>query len=135
METEKVCVNLSGAELGTVDVLVARGVYTSRSDAIRAGLRRLMDEHESVVEQATKKATTIGVMLVGKSELERLQREKRRVRLFVVGILRIAPGVTPALAAATIEEIRIIGSLRAPDAVVERLDDRITRGLPGVEIA
>lgn len=36
METEKVCVNLSAAELGTIDVLVAQGLYTSRSDLIRA---------------------------------------------------------------------------------------------------
>jgi hypothetical protein len=31
METEKVCVNLSAAELGAIDVLVAQGLFTSRS--------------------------------------------------------------------------------------------------------
>ena len=133
METEKVCVNLSGAELGTMDVLVAQGLYTSRSDVIRAGLRRVIADHEATVKKATAEQATIGLMFVGRRELERLRDAGKRTRIFAVGILRIDPSVSAALADETIEQIRIVGSLRAPAEVVERLEDRIVRGLPAFD--
>ncbi len=133
METEKVCVNLSGAELGTMDVLVAQGLYTSRSDVIRAGLRRVIAEHETTVKKATTDQATVGLMFVGRRELERLRDAGKRTRIFTVGILRIDPSVSAALADETIEQIRIVGSLRAPAEVVERLEDRIVRGLPAFD--
>ena len=133
METEKVCVNLSGAELGTMDVLVAQGLYTSRSDVIRAGLRRIVADHEPTVKKVTTDQATVGLMVVGRRELERLRDAGKRTRIFTVGILRLDPGISAALADETIEQIRIIGSLRAPDEVVERLGDRIVRGLPAFD--
>jgi hypothetical protein len=45
-------------------------------------------------------------------------------------VLRIEPSITPDLADATIERINILGSLKAPKEVVERLGDRIVHGLP-----
>lgn len=133
METEKVCVNLSGAELGAMDVLVAQGLYTNRSDAIRAGLRRVIADHDPVVKRATRDQATVGLMIVGRRELERLRDSGKRTRIFTVGILRIERTVSADLADETIDQIRIIGSLRAPDEVVERLGDRIVRGLPAFD--
>jgi len=131
METEKVCVNLSAAELGTIDVLVAQGLYTSRSDLIRAGLRAVSEQHGPALQQATRSATTLGLMLVGRRDLERTVREGRRLRLFVVGILRLDSSITPELADQAIEHVQVLGSLRAPQAVLDRLDDRISRNLDG----
>lgn len=94
METEKVCVNLPAAELGKIDVLVAEGLFASRTDLIRAGVR---------------------------------------LSLFVVGVLRIQPSVTPELADATVERIRIFGAVRGPAAVLARLEPRIVRGAENLE--
>ena len=131
METEKVCVNLSAAELGTIDVLVAQGLYTSRSDLIRAGVRAVTEQHEPAFKRATEHATTLGVMLLGKRDLEHTLREGKRLKIFVVGILRLDPSITPELADEAIEHIQVLGSLRAPDAVLKRLEDRISRNLDG----
>ena len=131
METEKVCVNLSAAELGTIDVLVAQGLYTSRSDLIRAGVRAVTEQHEPAFKRATEHATTLGVMLLGKRDLEHTLREGKRLRIFVVGILRLDPSITPDLADEAIEHIQVLGSMRAPDAVLKRLEDRISRNLDG----
>ena len=131
METEKVCVNLSAAELGTLDVLVAQGLYTSRSDAIRAGVRLVSEQHEPALKRATEHATCLGVMLLGKRDLEHTLREGKRLKIFVVGILRLDGAITPDLADEAIEHIQVLGSLRAPEAVVKRLEDRITRNLDG----
>ena len=131
METEKVCVNLSAAELGTIDVLVAQGLYTSRSDVIRAGVRAITDQHETAFKKATDHATCLGVMMLGTRDLELTLREGKRMRIFVVGILRLDNTVTPDLADEAIEHIQVLGALRAPAAVLERLEDRITRNLEG----
>ena len=131
METEKVCVNLSAAELGTIDVLVAQGLYTSRSDAIRAGVRAISEQHEPAFKKATEHATCLGLMLLRRQELEHTLREGKRLKIFVVGILRLADSITPDLADEAIEHIQVLGSIRASAAVLERLEDRITRNLDG----
>jgi Arc/MetJ-type ribon-helix-helix transcriptional regulator len=131
METEKVCVNLSGAELGAIDVLVAQGLYTSRSDLIRAGVRAVTEQHEPALKRATRHATCFGVMVLTRSYLQKVVQDGKRLKVFVVGICRISDDVSPELAAEAIEEIQVLGSLRAPQPVLARLGDRISRNLDG----
>ena len=129
METEKVCVNLSAAELGAIDVLVAQGLYTSRSDLIRAGIRDITERHSLALSRATEHATCIGMMLIGRRQLEQAVREKKRLRVFVVGILRIDSTVTPDLADEAIEVVQVLGSIKGPQPVLDRLADRTSRNL------
>ena len=131
METEKVCVNLSAAELGTIDVLVAQGLYTSRSDVIRAGVRAISEQHEPAFRKATEHATCLGLMLLRRQELEHTLREGKRLKVFVVGILRLDGSITPDLADEAIEHIQVLGSIRDPDPVLKRLADRTSRNLEG----
>lgn len=131
METEKVCVNLSAAELGTIDVLVAQGLFTSRSDLIRAGVRAVTEEHEPAFRKATEHATCLGVMMLGKRDLEHTLREGKRLKIFVVGILRLDAAITPDLADEAIEHVQVLGTIRAPAAVLKRLADRTSRNLEG----
>ena len=132
METEKVCVNLSAAELGAIDVLVAQGLYTSRSDVIRAGVREVTEQHRPSLDRVTKTATCIGVMALDRHHLERyVVEEGKRLRIFVVGILRLDKDIPPDLADEAIERIQILGSLRASPEVLARLEDRISRNLDG----
>lgn len=129
METEKVCVNLSAAELGEIDVLVAQGLYTSRSDLIRAGIRSVTDLHEQALTRVRSHATCLGVMLLTRGHLEQVVREDKRLRVFVVGILRIDNRVSPELADQAIEHVQVLGSIKAPQPVLDRLADRISRNL------
>ena len=129
METEKVCVNLSGAELGAIDVLVAQGLFTSRSDVIRAGIREITERHAVALERITKQATCLGVMLLTRPHLEAVVRKGERLHVVVVGILRIAGDVTPDLADAAIERMQVVGSVKASAVVLDRLGDRVSRNL------
>ena len=131
METEKVCVNLSAAELGTIDVLVSQGLYTSRSDVIRSGIRAVHERHEPEFRRAIDHATCLGMMIILKRDLEHTLREGKRMKVFVVGILRIESKVTPELADEAIESIQVLGSIRGPAPVLKRLEDRISRNLEG----
>jgi Arc/MetJ-type ribon-helix-helix transcriptional regulator len=132
VETEKVCVNLPAAELGKIDVLVAEGLYASRTDVIRNGIRLVIDAHPEPVQRVAP-GSRIGYQLLMKSELDAARRAGTRLTLFVVGVLRIHGSVTPELADETIERIRIFGAVRGPDAVLRRIDDRIIRGAENLE--
>jgi Arc/MetJ-type ribon-helix-helix transcriptional regulator len=133
METEKVCVNLPAAELGKIDVLVAEGLFASRTDVIRNGIRLVIDHHDDAIQRATLADTRIGYQLLTKTELMAARQLRRRVSTVVIGVLRIQGSVTPELADETIERIRIFGAVRGPAEVLERIDDRIIRGSDNLE--
>lgn len=133
METEKVCVNLPAAELGKIDVLVASGLFASRTDLIRNGIRSILDTHDDAVRRVARTEARIGYQLLMRSELEAARNARQPLSLFVVGVLRIQGSVTPALADAGIEKIRIFGAVRGPDAVIRRIEDRIVRGGENLE--
>ena len=128
MDTEKVCVNLPAAELGKIDVLVAQGLYSSRTDLIRAGIRRTIEENSEGIHHVISGGARIGYQILSKSELESARRGGTKLSIFVIGVLRIQSNVTPELVDDTIEQIQIFGSVKGPAAVIERLGDRIMRG-------
>ena len=127
METEKVCVNLPAAELGKIDVLVAEGLYASRTDVIRSGIREVLESHHETVERVVHTAR-MGYQLLTRGELETARHTGRKLSVFVVGVLRITNNVSPDLADAAIDRIRILGAVRGPDEVLRRIEDRIVRG-------
>jgi len=127
VETEKVCVNLPAAELGKIDVLVGEGLYASRTDVIRNGIRLVLESHHEQVARVVRSAR-MGYQLVLRSELEQARASGRRLSIYVVGVLRFGGNVTPELADATIERIRVFGTVRGPAPVLARIGDRIVRG-------
>ena len=130
METEKVCVNLPAAELGKIDVLVAEGLYASRTDLIRAGIRTVLEANPGPVDRVVVSGgARVGYQLLTRGELEEWKEEGKQLDLFVVGVLRIQNNVSAELAEATIARVRIFGSLRGPADVLNRLEPRVTRGL------
>jgi Arc/MetJ-type ribon-helix-helix transcriptional regulator len=133
VETEKVCVNLPAAELGKIDVLVAEGLFASRTDVIRNGIRLVIAHHEDTIQRATMADSRIGYQLLTKTELTAARALNRRLSIFVIGVLRIQGSVTPELADEAIERIRIFGAVRGPAEVLERIDDRIIRGSENLE--
>jgi Arc/MetJ-type ribon-helix-helix transcriptional regulator len=128
MDTEKVCVNLPAAELGKIDVLVAQGLYSSRTDLIRAGIRRTLEENNDAVQRVAIGSTGIGYMLMTKADLVEARAAKKKLKYLVVGVLRIEKSVSPELAEEAIEKVQIFGSLKGPHAVIERLGDKVVHG-------
>lgn len=130
VETEKVCVNLPAAELGKIDVLVAEGLYASRTDLIRSGIRSVLEANTEPVDRVVVSGgARVGYQLLSRGELEEWRAEGQQVDLFVVGVLRIQNNVPADLAEATIARIRIFGSLRGPADVLNRIEGRVIRGL------
>lgn len=121
------CVNLPAAELGKIDVLVAEGLYASRTDVIRSGIRLVLESNDETVRRVVHSAM-VGYQVLLRGDLEHARKSGQRMSIFVVGVLRIPNNVSPDLADAAIERIRILGTVRGPDAVLKRIEDRILRG-------
>lgn len=131
---EKVTVNLGPVDVGKVDLLVSEGLYGSRTDFIRTAVRRQIEEHELILHEAVlRRQFTIGYVQQGRGDLERLRAKGERLRARVVGVYRLSKDVTPELADDVLEQVWVLGSFRAPQAVKERLRRKIVRGVRDAE--
>ena len=123
---EKITINLGHVDLGRIDLLVAEGYYSNRTDFIRTAIRNQLDRcSESVATSASKRRLDVGLRHYGREELEALQAAGATVRIQVLGLAVIAPDVAPELARATIASVEVLGAFQASSAVKAALRDRI----------
>lgn len=126
LDSEKVTINLGLVDLGKVDLMVQEGFYSSRTDFIRTAIRNHLSTHDEALRQAiTRKTLALGLMDISRADLEAAKKSGKRLRIQVVGLARIADDVSPALAAATIESVAVLGAFHASAAVRAALKDRI----------
>jgi Arc/MetJ-type ribon-helix-helix transcriptional regulator len=117
---------MSVVDLGQIDLLVEEGFYSSRTDFIRTAIRNLLINHSDVVKQSVvRKSMALGAMTFSRGDLERTLAGGEMVEIRVVGLLDLDRSITPELARATIKSIKVMGVLRASDAVKAALADRM----------
>jgi Arc/MetJ-type ribon-helix-helix transcriptional regulator len=123
---EKITINVGCVDLGQIDLLVQEGFYSNRSDLIRTAIRNHLSRHTEVVQKTVaRKALVLGIERYGVAELEAAKAARQMLQIRVLGLAVIAPDVSPALAAATIESITVLGALHASAAVKAALADRL----------
>jgi Arc/MetJ-type ribon-helix-helix transcriptional regulator len=126
-DSEKITINLGLVDLGQVDLLVGEGFYSNRTDFIRTAIRNQLAVHAEPIRQTiARKTIVLGLQLIGRQELETALASGSRLRLRVLGLIRIAKDVSPKLARDAIESLEILGALEATPAVKAALADRIT---------
>jgi Arc/MetJ-type ribon-helix-helix transcriptional regulator len=125
-DSEKLTINLSFVDLGSIDLLVRDGFYSNRSDFIRTAIRNQLATHADTARQAVSRLTLeLGLRTFARQDLEAVQAAGERLRIRVLGLAVIADDVTPDLARATIESITVLGALHAPAEVKTALADRL----------
>lgn len=125
-ESEKITINLGYVDLGRIDLLVQEGFYSNRTDFIRTAIRNQLGTHaEEVSRSLERKTLELGLRDIGVADLEAARSAGEKLHLRVVGLLRIAPGVTPDLARATIGSVTVLGALQATPELKAALADRI----------
>jgi hypothetical protein len=67
----------------------------------------------------------LGLVEFTRADLEGVKKSGKRLRIQVLGLARVAPDVTVALALATIESVSVLGAFQASPAVKAALADRI----------
>ena len=125
-ETEKLTINLGVVDLGQIDLLVQEGFYSNRTDLIRTAIRNQLAVHADDVKRTVARHTLVlGLQHVTRAELERVRAAGQMLNIQVVGLVRIDDDVTPELARATIETVKVLGALHASQAVRQALADRL----------
>jgi Arc/MetJ-type ribon-helix-helix transcriptional regulator len=124
-DTEKITINLGLIDLGQVDLLVQEGFYTNRTDLIRTAIRNQLATHGEVLRQTVARRTLVlGLQEFSRRDLEAVRKSRTKLRIQVLGLVRIADDVSPELARETIESIAVLGALHASPAVKDALADR-----------
>lgn len=117
-EAEKITINLGYVDLGQIDLLVAEGFYSHRTDFIRTAIRNHLDRHAEAVQQVVaRKTLVLGLQHFSAADLEAVVAAGRKLRIRVLGLATIAADVSPELALASIESIDVLGALHASPAV------------------
>jgi Arc/MetJ-type ribon-helix-helix transcriptional regulator len=125
-DSEKITINLGFVDLGQIDLLVAEGFYSNRTDLIRTAIRNHLSGHADTLKQVVaRKMLVLGLQHFSTADLKALQAAKQKLQIRVLGLATIAPDVTPALAQATIDSIEVLGALHASPAVKAALAGRL----------
>ena len=125
-DSEKITINLGAIDLGQIDLLVQEGFYSNRTDLIRTAIRNQLTTHAEALRQTVARRTLVlGLQEFSRRDLEAVRKAGTRLRLRVLGLVRIADDVSPALAAQTIESISVLGAFHASPAVKAVLADRL----------
>lgn len=124
-DSEKITINLGFVDLGHVDLMVAEGFYSNRTDFIRTAIRNQLGTHSEAVRQVVaRKMLVLGLQHFSADDLRALQAARQTLQIRVLGLVTIAPDVTPELALGTIDSLEVLGALQASPAVKAALANR-----------
>lgn len=127
VDSEKITINLGFVDLGQIDLLVAEGFYSNRTDFIRTAIRNQLSRHDGEVRKSVaRKSLDLGLRHITRRELEELQAAGEALEIQVLGLVSIAADVTPELARATIASVHVLGSFQASAEVKAALRDRMS---------
>lgn len=125
-DNEKVTINLGYVDLGHIDLLVAEGFYSNRTDFIRTAIRnQLAAQQEAVRQVVTRKALVLGLQRFGRAELEAVRRAGEALDIRVLGLAVIEADVSADLASATIASLTVLGAFQASAEVKSALRGRM----------
>ena len=123
---EKITINVGFVDLGQIDLLVQEGFYANRTDLIRTAIRNQIAAHADAVRQVVSRRTLVlGIQHLAAADLEAVRARRETLDVRVLGLLAIAPDVTPELALQTLSSVQVLGSLHASPAVKSALAERL----------
>jgi Arc/MetJ-type ribon-helix-helix transcriptional regulator len=125
-ESEKITINLGFVDLGHIDLLVAEGFYSNRTDFIRTAIRNQVRTHGEVLkESVARRSMVLGLQRFSRQDLEKLLNAGEQLHIHVLGLATIDDDVPAQLALRTIASVVVLGALRASPEVKAALAERI----------
>ena len=125
-ESEKITINLGFVDLGHIDLLVAEGFYSNRTDFIRTAIRNQVLTHGEVLKNSVaRRSMVLGLQRFTRQDLEKLLTAGEQLHIHVLGLATIDDDVPAQLALRTIASVVVLGALRASPEVKAALAERI----------
>lgn len=115
MSSEKVSFNMSVVDLGKIQMLVEKGVYTNRTDFITKAIINELNKNEDVIMQTkAQKAWAIGIQYYSREDLEKLLLKGTKINIYTLGMLVLEDSIDLNLAMSVIESIKVYGKYKGP---------------------
>lgn len=119
MNTEKVSVNVNVVDLGKIELLIEKGVYTNKTDFMIKAIANELNKNEAFIQTTVTELDTdvhvqIGRVTYNAEKLTKLRASKMCQKLYVIGRLTIEDDVTLDMARATLLSIRVFGPSKMP---------------------
>ena len=125
-ESEKITINLGFVDLGHIDLLVAEGFYSNRTDFIRTAIRNQVLTHGEVLKNSVaRRSMVLGLQRFTRQDLEKVLAAGEQLHIHVLGLATIDDDVPAQLALSTIASVVVLGALRASPEVKAALAERI----------
>src|SRR6478672_12086735 len=125
-DSEKITINLGYVDLGHIDLLVAEGFYSNRTDFIRTAIRNQVHTHGEVLKNSVaRRSMVLGLQRFTRQDLEKLLAAGEQLHIHVLGLATIDDDVPAQLARRTIASVVVLGALRASPEVKAALAERI----------
>jgi Arc/MetJ-type ribon-helix-helix transcriptional regulator len=125
---EKITINVGCVDLGQIDLLVAEGFYSNRTDLIRTAIRNQLATHDEVLKSvAARKTLVLGLQHFTAADLRQQRAAGQRLDIRVLGLASFADDVTPTLVLDVVNSITVLGAVHATPAVKAALAKRMAR--------
>lgn len=127
MNTEKVSVNVNIVDLGKIELLIEKGMYTNKTDFMIKAIHNELIKNEEVLDETIKEIDSDVHIQFGKvdyntAKLEKIKSENKGIKLYVIGRLTIDTDVSLQLAKETLLSIRVFGSCKMPQELKSHYD-------------
>lgn len=114
MNTEKVSVNVNVVDIGKIELLIEKGIYTNKTDFLTKAITNELNKNENILDSAIKEMDTdihlqIGKVTYNYDKLLKLKNTNTGIKLYVIGRLTIENDVPLQLAKETLLSIKVFG--------------------------
>lgn len=124
MNTEKISVNVNVVDLGKIELLIDKGIYTNKTDFMVKAITNELNRNEQILETTLRKVDTDVHIQIGKVHYDRdallkMKSSNTVVKLYVIGRLTIDPDVPLELAKVTLISVKVFGPSKMPQEMKE----------------
>ncbi|MCL2500516.1 MAG: hypothetical protein FWE90_09285 [Defluviitaleaceae bacterium] len=133
IKTEKITINLTPTEVGQIDYLVERGLYTNRSDFIRLAIRKQTESHSGDINRflAPELPETeqrrhfggLGFFRLTDAYIETLFTFGAKVHISVLGALTIDKTITRERLSQVMAGCKVYGKIFAEEEIKQLIKE------------